>query len=54
MLYGTVTEFCTPTKVRYDGPCQRAGGESSCIIYLQCPIMNAGAKYDFYWEDGET
>lgn len=33
MLYGTVTEFCTPER---------------------CPKMNAGAKYEFYWEDGET
>lgn len=33
MLYGTVSEFCTPT---------------------ECHIMNAGPKYEFYWEDGDV
>ncbi|KAH8080198.1 Mob1/phocein [Filobasidium floriforme] len=33
MLYGTVTEFCNPTR---------------------CPMMNAGTKYEFLWEDGVT
>ncbi|WWC98885.1 hypothetical protein V866_005779 [Kwoniella sp. B9012] len=32
MLYGTISEFCTPT---------------------ECPIMNAGPKYEYFWEDGE-
>ncbi|CAE6429817.1 unnamed protein product [Rhizoctonia solani] len=33
MLYGTVTEFCTPQ---------------------QCPIMSAGPRYEYLWEDGVT
>lgn len=33
MLYGTISEFCTPE---------------------QCSIMNAGPKFEFYWEDGDT
>lgn len=33
MLYGTISEFCTPT---------------------ECHIMNAGPKYEFYWEDGDV
>jgi len=31
MLYGTVTEFCTPQ---------------------ECPIMSAGPRYEYLWEDG--
>eukprot|EP00842_Homolaphlyctis_polyrhiza_P005174 jgi/Hompol1/5658/HPOL_004611-RA len=31
LLYGTVTEFCTPQ---------------------QCPVMSAGAKYEYHWCDG--
>jgi MOB kinase activator 1 len=31
MLYGTITEFCTPQ---------------------ECPIMSAGAKYEYHWCDG--
>ncbi|CAD6587697.1 MAG: Mitotic exit network component [Tremellales sp. Tagirdzhanova-0007] len=33
MLYGTISEFCTPT---------------------ECPIMNAGPKYEYFWEDGDN
>jgi MOB kinase activator 1 len=32
MLYGTVTEFCTPA---------------------ECPVMNAGPKYEYLWSDGQ-
>ncbi|EFP77352.2 Mitotic exit network component [Puccinia graminis f. sp. tritici] len=32
MLYGTVTEFCTPT---------------------ECPVMNAGSRYEYHWHDGK-
>ncbi|KAF8320726.1 Mob1/phocein [Clavulina sp. PMI_390] len=31
MLYGTITEFCTPT---------------------ECPVMSAGPRYEYLWEDG--
>jgi len=31
MLYGTITEFCTPQ---------------------ECPVMSAGAKYEYHWADG--
>ncbi|KAH6914966.1 mps one binder kinase activator-like 1 [Coprinopsis sp. MPI-PUGE-AT-0042] len=31
MLYGTVTEFCTPQ---------------------ECPVMSAGPRYEYLWEDG--
>ncbi|KAI9011730.1 Mob1/phocein [Hyaloraphidium curvatum] len=30
LVYGTITEFCTPT---------------------ECPIMNAGPKYEYLWSD---
>jgi len=33
MLYGTVTEFCTPK---------------------ECPVMSAGPRYEYLWEDGVT
>jgi len=32
MLYGTITEFCTPE---------------------ECPTMSAGAKYEYFWADGD-
>lgn len=31
LLYGTITEFCTPNS---------------------CPIMSAGARYEYLWADG--
>ncbi|CAJ0752995.1 4946_t:CDS:2 [Entrophospora sp. SA101] len=32
MLYGTITEFCTPQ---------------------ECPVMSAGAKFEYHWSDGD-
>lgn len=46
MLYGTITEFCTPEEVR---DIVSAGA----YVYLtratsyQCPIMSAGPRYAF-------
>lgn len=36
MLYGTISEFCTPTEVSLI--------QSACAHSSQCPIMNAGPK----------
>ncbi|KAJ7591131.1 Mob1/phocein [Mycena floridula] len=47
MLYGTVTEFCTREEV-----CLLAIGLISTITMQQCPIMSAGPRYEYLWEDG--
>ncbi|KAG9317526.1 Mob1/phocein [Chiua virens] len=48
MLYGTVTEFCTPQEV-----CQRLVLIQPVVDSMrQCPIMSAGPRYEYLWEDG--
>jgi MOB kinase activator 1 len=47
MLYGTVTEFCTPEEVR-----PRPRPHACALLTGQCPIMSAGPRYEYLWEDG--
>lgn len=50
MLYGTVTEFCTPQQVDIFGRFRDLASNAR----LQCPIMSAGPRYEYLWEDGVT
>lgn len=55
MLYGTVTEFCNPTRVStFSNLYDQSLADGVCFSIRKCPIMNAGQKYEFLWEDGAT
>ncbi|KAG6821229.1 hypothetical protein H0H93_002339 [Arthromyces matolae] len=49
MLYGTITEFCTPQEV----PTQIHIHAMTDYLSMQCPIMSAGPRYEYLWEDGQ-
>jgi hypothetical protein len=68
MLYGTISEFCTPEKVscfvqsdvllrRADTivPYNERRSKVSYRYLCHLPVMSAEMnRYEFYWEDGEV
>ena len=44
MLYGTITEFCTPQEVYSTSPLNQSLFETHRFIFVQCPIMSAGPR----------
>jgi MOB kinase activator 1 len=54
MLYGTVTEFCTPQEVYNIAISMFHPFVLTSFYVLQCPVMSAGPRYEYLWEDGAT
>jgi hypothetical protein len=68
MLYGTISEFCTPEKVSsWEQNDVLLSKAETIVPYYECrskvsycyrlplPVLQAEInRYEFYWEDGEV